>query len=657
MPNPFRSQNRNDLDFLLSHPPRHNNLNENLIWLGKILDWVLSKSPLKLPEHDFSTGQTQALRVKWMVYLLDRNPEWKKDLSRVLGSITSETQIFDLLISGLHQKSGIFSESLQRLSYHFMPQLPDDRNLGIFLSKVFESDEDALALMKIDPLHFKKLIQLFTASENSWDRWKFNSVEAIRYLSLQIASLGQSSSLRQLLPYPSFAESPFYQVNTLVMQWQPTESTVALHHEIEKCNRAVDELYTHMDDHGVSIDMVYQLERLRFLLRRLKELLRLFESSTLSVEHIQKLISLIILENIRSRSLSALFGDNTTLISKKIAETSAETGEHYIAHDKKEYFELFISALGGGAVTAITALMKLLIGGLPGSPFWIGFVSSVNYSVSFLVLQFGKFTLATKQPAMTAAVISQKLDHKEETLNLNPAVEEIFHVIRSQFVSVLGNATSVIPSVIFISAAFEWLRGKPFLSYEKASHVLEGMSILGPTPFYAAFTGVLLFLSSLCSGWFYHWIRYRNLPQALAKNPRMIKWFGPERARLFSQIFKRNSAGLAANISLGFLLGMAPFFADFFGLPLDIRHVTLSIGSITAAIMTLGAQILDKPTFVYSVLGIISMAFFNIMVAFTLALLVALRAQKFTFKLSFELLRAIFSEVRKRAWGIFSFRR
>jgi len=425
---------------------------------------------------------------------------------------------------------------------------------------------------------------------------------------------------------------------------------------LDSSEKAIDDVYAHMDDHGVSIDMVYQLERIRSLLRRLGVLLRPFQTEVFTPNEIQTLMSLLILENLRSRSLRALIDDNTALISKKITENSAETGEHYIARTKADYYELFKSSLGGGAVTAITTLLKFVISALPGSPFWSGFLASMNYSISFVALQTQHFTLATKQPAMTAAALSRNLEADKESFDLNPVVLEIFHIIRSQFLSVLGNLTAVIPSVVIICYFYSLLSGHPLLNTEKALYMAESISIVGPTLFYAAFTGVLLFVSSLFSGWFHHWVLYRQLPQALAKNPTLISWVGPEKARLYSQKFKRNAAGLASSISLGFLLGLTPVLASFFGLPLDVRHVTLSTGGLTAAMMTLGFSSVTYTLFWTAVLGILSMAILNVFVSFILALFVALRAKKISFQMSLQLLGEIFAELKKRTWKTFSFR-
>ncbi len=646
----FKSETRDDLDFLLSHSPQDNfSLNEKMNWLRQILNWILSESPIKLPGQNFTTGQTQALRVKWLLYLLDRHPEWKTALSETLSDIISETEIFDLLLSGLHQKSGIISEFMQRVSFYVMPHLPDEKNLAQFIENVFKDEKDALSILKIDSVNFEKLVQIFSnGAKTEFSHWKINLTEAMKYLSLQIAALGQTHSLRKLMCFKTLDENPFYKLNLIIVNLVESrnQSLDEIYQWIKECKFSIDEVYAHMDDHGVSVDMVYQLERIRFLLRRLNTLLKFFTGEQLENNQIQEVVVQIIADTVRAKSLGALIDDNTSLISKKIVENSAETGEHYIANNRAESISLFNSAMGGGAVTAITVLLKFLIAHLPGSPFFIGFISSLNYSASFLFLQAQKFTLGTKQPAMTAAYISQKLDPKSS--DFDPAVAEIIKVIRSQIISVLGNVISVIPCVLLICFGYFWLSGSHFLNEQKAIKTLSSFSILGPTPFYAAFTGVLLFASSLCSGWFYHWVRYREIPQAMAKNKKLIKWLGSEKARLFAIKFKKSSAGIAANVSLGFLLGLTPLFAEFFGFPLDVRHVTLSTGSMAAAVSTLGTGVLTQGIFIQAILGVFTMAILNILVSFILALLVALRAKKISLKTSFQLLKSIFNDLRKR---------
>ncbi|RYF57419.1 MAG: recombinase, partial [Comamonadaceae bacterium] len=85
--------------------------------------------------------------------------------------------------------------------------------------------------------------------------------------------------------------------------------------------------------------------------------------------------------------------------------------------------------------------------------------------------------------------------------------------------------------------------------------------------------------------------------------------------------------GFAANISLGFMLGLVPAFAGFFGLGLDVRHVTLSTGQVAAASATLGIGVLHMPAFWWAVASLPLLGALNVTVSFYLAFSLALRAQ------------------------------
>jgi site-specific recombinase len=76
------------------------------------------------------------------------------------------------------------------------------------------------------------------------------------------------------------------------------------------------------------------------------------------------------------------------------------------------------------------------------------------------------------------------------------------------------------------------------------------------------------------------------------------------------------------------MLGMTPVFGKFFGLPLDVRHVTLSTGALTLAVSALGADALASEAFWAAAVGIAIIGALNFGVSFVLALAVALRARQ-----------------------------
>ena len=99
---------------------------------------------------------------------------------------------------------------------------------------------------------------------------------------------------------------------------------------------------------------------------------------------------------------------------------------------------------------------------------------------------------------------------------------------------------------------------------------------------------MLLFASSLIAGWVENWFVWHRLDSAIAWNPRIVARLGAARAQRWSAYWRANISGFASNISLGLMLGLVPVVAAFFGLPLDVRHVTLSTGQLAAAVGALG---------------------------------------------------------------------
>ena len=177
-------------------------------------------------------------------------------------------------------------------------------------------------------------------------------------------------------------------------------------------------------------------------------------------------------------------------------------------------------------------------------------------------------------------------------------------------------------------------------------HVLENLTVLGPTALFAAFTGVLLFSASIIGGWVENWFVLHRLDSALRYNPRITRVVGIARADRWAHFMRRNITGLTSNISLGFMLGLIPAFANFFGLGLDVRHVTLSTGQVAAAAASMGWSIVHLPVFWWCIVGVLITGPLNVMVSFYLAFLLALRSQN----VSGLERRRIYGALRARLW-------
>jgi len=192
--------------------------------------------------------------------------------------------------------------------------------------------------------------------------------------------------------------------------------------------------------------------------------------------------------------------------------------------------------------------------------------------------------------------------------------------------AIVGNMALVIPSLILISTALWSSLDQPMIDKATADHVLHDLTLLGPTAFFAAFTGILLFASSIIAGWVENWFVLHRLDSALRYNPSITGFLGSARADRWATFMRNNISGLAANVSLGLMLGLVPAFAAFFGLGLEVRHVTLGTGQVAAAAASLGLEVFHLSAFWWCVAALGVTGLLNVGVSFYLALLLALRA-------------------------------
>ena len=117
-----------------------------------------------------------------------------------------------------------------------------------------------------------------------------------------------------------------------------------------------------------------------------------------------------------------------------------------------------------------------------------------------------------------------------------------------------------------------------------------------------------------------------HIDSAMRYNLRIRATLGVARAQRWVVFMRTHISGFAANISLGFMLGLVPVVADFFGLPLEVPHVTLCTGLIVVAAATLGPSVLASPLLWWSVAAIPVLGLLNLGVSFYCVVRLAIRA-------------------------------
>lgn len=639
----LRSQGKvhSDLDALLVTAQEQKQLEDKLSWLVKLLQWVRYEGAVD-SHLEKETGRLPVARLKFLLMVLDRNPQWKKEVAKIFRSVVKEVSGLELYTeTGLPKELGLWSEFIDRMNLKILPTPPLDYELSYLFWALFPDQDDSLWLSSIDNITFDKVLEVFYfevgPEEKDWNRLRADLEDALSYLVIQVRAVGLSPAIRSRLDKTSFRDSAFYNLlkgfEDFMEPYRQGSSSLALEKAsrfrmiIWECRRELVQVHKHLDQYGVSVNLVFQMARLNIFLQRMDSLLEILLTEKTDGKKVTSFLSKLVAENQELRSVRALFSQNISLLARKVAERAAETGEHYITRTKEEYRRMLSAAGGGGAVTALTVYIKIGVIALGLSGFGEGLLASVNYALSFVLIHLAGFTLGTKQPAMTAPALAAKMSDVDSEKGMDELVTEITHLVRSQVASVMGNVLFVVPTVLLIDTFFFLLFGRHIMSADKAIYAAKSVDILGPVVIYAAFTGILLWISSMIAGWGDNWFALHSLRKTLGRSPTLVMLFSKNGARRIAIFFHKNISGLLGNISLGVMLGMVPEILKFIGIPLDVRHVTLSSGTLGAAIPLLGSEWLQSTAFLRCALGIFFTAMFNVGVSFYLALSVAIKAR------------------------------
>ena len=621
-----------DLTALLNAADPKGSIAERHLWLIRLLEW-LRHAPV---ESETQQTKTPVLRLKHLLGVLDRHPEHQARVAEVLRRFWAEVDNAALLADfGFAPRMDLWGELGRRLRSRVLPLTPATTDLGELFALLFPEKDDAVWLREIDDATLTRLRDRI-APAHADGQWRAPFLDAIVFLASAVRASAFSPAIRQRMSPELLVDRPFRQLARVAeqladhAQTEPEETLLQeaqyLRALLDTCRRCAASVNEHLEAHGVSVDVVFEVDQMRERTHRIDALLTCVISPEPARE-VARLIADLVQAADERRSIRTLLAQHYSLLARKVAERSAETGEHYITRDAAEYGRMLRAAAGGGMVLAGTTFIKFALLAIPLSAFWGGFWAGTNYAASFVIVQLLHFTVATKQPAMTAPAMADKLSDVSDDAAVEGFVDEVAHLIRSQAAGIFGNLAAVVPVVLLVQYGCWLAFGAPLVDHRTALHVLDSLTLLGPTAFFAAFTGVLLFASSLIAGWVENWFVWHRLDSAITWNPRIVARLGAARARRWGAYWRANISGFAANISLGMLLGVVPVVALFFGLPIEVRHVTLSTGQLAAAVGSEGWDLLRHAPFWWCAAGIAATGLLNLTVSFLLAFRVALRSR------------------------------
>ena len=319
------------------------------------------------------------------------------------------------------------------------------------------------------------------------------------------------------------------------------------------------------------------------------------------------------------------------MISYEITQHTAKTGERYITENRKEYFNMFKASLGGGFIVGILCVIKILLSKVDTSYFGYAFIYSMNYAIGFIMIYVLGFTLATKQPAMTASALIKALEEGVLQQGKNAEKYKAFAVLfarvfRSQFIAFVGNVVMAFP----VSLLGIWLIDYFFqynIAASKWEHLLVDLSpIHSLAIFHAAIAGLFLFLSGIISGSISNRDKHNQVYFRITEHPFLKRNLGKTRTKKLADLYEKRWAAIVSNFWFGVFMGSTGSIGLFLGLNLDIRHITFGSGNLALALYGANYEVGYWMLF-WGIFGIGIIGLVNFIVSFSLSLGLAFRSR------------------------------
>jgi site-specific recombinase len=615
------------------------------------------------------TSSSTPSQLPALIHLLQAEPALAVGLRlHVLQLLGQRHAVLLLATSGIYPATGVFAETLRRLSHKLLPEVDDSQQLKDALRELLKVS-DAQWLANSDLEEWQSLIMLLNFAETPTDVQVASDtpallsdvLEALRVVAHRIAAAGLESEMLRLDPDLEKHASPFLGVCEEALQLSReienhiTAGDIAdLQHIdarhldvlIDQASAAIDRVRRRAQQQGASFYLTFHLRRLQQHLDRLDSLTALLASyigqNPVAISaQIADLWRALAIAECSQNNVRQFWRQNAELVALRVTENAGRSGEHYITETRSDYFAMLKAAAGGGMAVALVAAMKINIGTRDLAPLAEVLANCLNYGLGFVFIHLLHFSVATKQPAMTANAIAAAIGEiqgnaRERQRDLEPLVDLIARTMRTQLASIVGNIGLAIPVALLIAYLVQHFSGVHFVTPAKAKHLLHDIDLFSAgTLIFAGVAGVCLFLAGLIAGYYDNLCSYSRIPERLNRLQWPQKLFGQARWARVSEYIRNNLGVLAGNFFLGFLLGGAAGLGALLGLPLDVRHTTLSSAMWGYSLFSLDFQV-PWQLILTTALGFLGIGIVNLGVSFYLALSVALRARgvDFTQRLS-----------------------
>ena len=558
--------------------------------------------------------------------------------------------------AGLLNSVSFFKELRRRISRQLLPDQPSEENIQYVLNQLFYRPSDVKWVHQIPLDNWKELFEILAVStfyEDSESKTTSKQILlAIMILSQRMGGLALQTDVRRMVPEYAHLNSPFIalddELNNLARTLSKEDKPYLYiqDHELDykqlnilagQCEDFVNKAYANTYKFGVTFCVN---KTLLLFLHKIKPIKRLYNYLFIEKEadKCEKTIAFyldMVKTNSKKNNIRKLIDDSVYNITYEITNYTGKTGEHYITSTTGEYFKMLKTALWGGVIVGFMCLVKLYMSMQPDqSDFFRALNYSFNYAIGFVLIYLTGSTLATKQPAMTASTIAKTLEslsdndnNKEKQKHYTEYSTLFTRLFRSQFIAFVGNVFGAFPVSMLLAIGMSYLSGYN-IATKKSLHLLEDLNIWHtPVFLHACIAGIFLFLSGIIAGNVASVNNFNNFYYRLSEHPFLKGFFGKVRMQRVANWMQQKWPSVVSNIWFGVFMGSAWAIGHFFGLPIDIRHITFASGNLAYGLYGMNF-IISLENIFWCILGIGIIGFGNFIVSFGLSLWIALRSRE-----------------------------
>jgi site-specific recombinase len=516
--------------------------------------------------------------------------------------------------AGLPDEAFLIRELFARALRHLLPVDEVEGDLYVLLDSLNLQESDGRWIASLPDSLVAPWAETFRPST-------FSVLASCKILALRATNVALSRDLIAFADDEDITKSPFFHLPALVEHViRHPEDFQLWEEQRTACEAQLQTVNQLLADRGSSVNLIFRVRLLRSLLGRMQQVISLERPDS----DARKLAVTVVHGFASQRRIGSVMSASARRLARSVVERTGRAGKHYIAQNTEQWGVMGMGAVLAGVITSFTALFKYSLAAMIHAPLLLAVAHSLNYVVSFLLMQAGGFLLASKMPAVTAATLVDAMEDpaKDHMASLQA-------ISKTQFIVTISNLIGTVPTSIAIDRIFNAVRGHPFLSQPVAEH---GMRMLFPltsmTIPFAIITGIFLWLSSLATGWTANYLALHRMGSAISNSLRIRAKLGPERAAKFANWVNHHAPGSVGYIVLGFLLGTVPIVFELFGIPLEVRHVTLAAASLGYALdgSWLYGQLHWQETLL-ALSGIALVGLLNIVTSFVLSFLLAIRAR------------------------------